>query len=140
MNEVDWDEFGGLESATAHHEDGMWIALTLSFGAGRVRFDTIGDDDTIAVQQLLDENLPEHLVPAGEIDVSARAPWSDVLGQRVVWARSMTNHHGYEDGFQLEFSCGESAVGDCIELVVVASELVLGTAKFLPHHLPGSAT
>lgn len=66
------------------------------------------------------------------VDVTRSAPWSNMLGDKVVWARSMTNRQGYEDGFQLEFSRGQSPVGDCVELVVVASQLHLGTASFDP--------
>lgn len=59
-------------------------------------------------------------------------PWRWAIGHGVARGRLMKNHHGYVDGYQLEFGFGTSqaAVGRCIELVTVASRLIVGTALF----------
>lgn len=44
----------------------------------------------------------------------------------------MTNHHGYLDGYHLEFTTDGGVIGDGIEIIVAASRLCIGTTNFSP--------
>ncbi len=126
---IEWWDFDSL-SAVAEFRDAVHlVSAALSFGNRAVAFEAL-DDDTIWV----------HEADAGSAgrpkcerhDAEREEPWRRFIGASVRWRRVLTNHHGWLDGYQLEFSGnGGGVVGDGIEIIVAASELMLGTTTFL---------
>ena len=135
VRQPEWHDLGGLTAVTAHLVDGLLVGLTLGLSGGRVHFAAVADDDTLVVHDLgwrdLETTTAGSLPIAGlPTDVTYQPLWLAFLGTPVRWGRAMVNHRGYVDGYQLEFATGGGAVGRCIDLVVVASELKLGLGSF----------
>lgn len=143
--QIEWHDLGALTAVAEEREYGILTALLFWFGERTVRFEALGEDDTLLVVEVDQPNeqrpSPPRSVDRGALglvlgghhssepvraQIGHDEPWSRFLGRFILWGRAMVNHHGYLDGYQLEFVRGDSAV----EMVVVASGLVVGTARF----------
>lgn len=135
MEQPEWHDLGALVAVTTIGSDeggSRWTteAVRLALTNGSVLIEAVPIDDTIRVSHpaaprtdLIDPSLAER-------DATGEAPWAEVIGRTVTWGRFMVNHHGYVDGYQMEFATDAQAVGPCVELVTVASRLVVGSAEF----------
>jgi hypothetical protein len=127
----DWREMGPLKGADVYRfvdEPAAVGAVRLRFDSGTAQFEVEPEFDTLGMSVPARSEVDESwAVPA---DVSAEGPWADVVGLPVLWGRRMINHRGYFDAYQLEFATEGTAVGLAIELVVVASALNIGVARF----------
>ena len=83
-----------------HHADGSlpMAGVELDFEGTLICIGVDPEDDSIRVHkswEKAEELLREPVASLG---------WDTVYGRRILWAWSLTNHQGYEDGIQLEFS------------------------------------
>lgn len=125
---IEWWDFDELSGAAEVLDEYLRVAVVLRFGSRSVRFSVVPEDDTLQVAELA---APPSW-PAGfeTRDVLNDSPWRAFAGSCVRWGRTLTNHHGYIDGYQLEFAGRGGAVGDGIEMVVAACSICLGTTTF----------
>lgn len=147
--EIEWHELDELTAVVEEREYGILTALLLWFGERAVRFEALGEDDTLLIVEVGGPGDLRPTPPATEgrgavelvlyghhssepvrAQIGQAEPWSRFLGTSVRWGRAMINHHGYLDGYQLEFAQQGSSIGDAIEMVVAASGIVVGTARF----------
>jgi len=119
------DSYGALTSVREGDRlaAGGPVSLTLGFEHGSVLVSAIPDHDTITVRAV---------AAADGQDVSAERPWRDAIGRGLIWIWVLTNQHGHEDGWQLEF--GEVGQDDrprhlCVQMVVAASTLRVATVN-----------
>lgn len=125
-DEIEWWEFEPLSDVLEIRRDGVREAVVLLFAQRFVEFSAVPEDDTLCVREVevLPESSAEHEVRVASED----SPWNRFVGASVRWGREMTNHHGYLDGYQLEFDTAGSVIGDGIELIVAATSIRLGTS------------
>lgn len=133
MAPMEWHDLGNL----THVEELRWsgdgpvwlLALRLTFDYGRVTIEADSDDTIVVTHPAFEPTARSDWSPP--IDVSASALWAEVIGRPILWARQMTNHHNWLDGFQLEFAIGPDSIGTCIDMIAIASALRLGRTAFL---------
>jgi hypothetical protein len=92
------------------------VAVEFHFELGGVVVEAVPDDDTVSVHPAQD--APKHW--AGEATCTPSA--HPAVGCQVSWAWWLTNHQGYQDGFQIEFVAGPLVVRQ--QFLVVASRLL----------------
>lgn len=135
MTALGWRDLGNLERVDEFRwnfdeDDGTdrVVALRLTFAGGAVTVEA-KDDDTVLVTHAAVE-------PSGRsnwsdpLDVSSSAPWPEVIGHPILWARRMINHNGWEDGYQFEFWAGGDSTGVCIDVIAIVSSLRVGRTSF----------
>lgn len=129
---MEWRELGNLTNVEelCWSGDGQdWLlALRLTFDGGRVTIEADSDDTLLVTHPAVELTARSDWSPPR--DVSASPPWAEVIGRPILWAREMTNHHDWLDGFQLEFATGPDSVGTCIDMIAVASGLRIGRTAF----------
>lgn len=130
---MEWRDLGSLRHVHELRYSGEaphWLlALRLTFDAGSVTIEAL-DDDTVTVTCPAIEPSARSDWSA-PVDVSRSAPWGGVIGEPILWARGMTNHHNWQDGYQLEFAAGADSIGTCVDLIAIASGLRVGKTYFL---------
>jgi hypothetical protein len=114
----------GVSHALFEGDPNFITSIALRFEALTAVFTAIADDDTLEV------SIGDLVVEPPEIVVSAerREPWPACLGYSICWAWQLKNQQGYPDGVRLEFSeCGGASVA-VVEMVVMASAIILFSA------------
>ena len=124
---IEWWGFDELQEVRELRDGVPLVAVALNFGSRWVRWDAL-DDDTLSMREL--DVAADEFSDGSWIVATGREPWTRFVGKYVRWGRAMTNHHGWLDGYQLEFTTGEGAIGDGVEMIVAASSVQLGTSRF----------
>lgn len=132
MDDLDRINFGQLNRVVAvnwvpHDEpqsDAMVVAVKFIFDNIETLVSAVSDDDTIAVTSRTEVPHPEDEEGSHHElhDVGQLSPWNRCVGQRLLWAWSMTSGHGYFDAVQMQFGDDPGAT---IQLFTVASELTI---------------
>jgi Family of unknown function (DUF6334) len=96
-------------------------AVALRFESLTAGFRVVPDDDTLAASVgVLAAESDEEVM-----DLGGEPPWSSCLGLGVCWGWRLTNQQGYTDGVQLEFSEPGEPSRAVVELVAIASGIVV---------------
>lgn len=98
----------------------LWF-VELRFSESVVCVGVNEDLDTIVLAELVPQ-VPETIITQ---EMTAHAPWNKALGLPVLWAWTMRNHQGYEDGLQLEFADREQGFGPTVQMIGLASAILL---------------
>lgn len=107
-----------VEHAYYSDDDARFVsAIRLQFESLAAVLRALPDDDTITAFE------GDLLTEPGEkiIETTNSSVWAEHVGKTIVWAWSLTNQQGYEDGVRLEFQPGNNGV----EMLVVASTIKL---------------
>lgn len=107
------EDFGELTSVRLSTFQSGWIeTIRLGFAGGSI---VVSVDDA-------DDAIRWDLGPEGDLAVEGSPPgWEALLSSRVRWIWELTNHRGYRDGIQIEFTREGNDVG--IQMMAEASRL-----------------
>ncbi len=106
------EDFGPLRSVHLSEFQPGWLeAIRLDFHGGALSVEVNGDDDTVRweVGSLTDQ--------PGDTP----AMWIPLLSSRVRWIWLLTNHRGFQDAIQMEFSIDDHST--CVQFMAEASRL-----------------
>ena len=98
-------------------EDSMLVALRLHFGTRGVDFIADPNTDELRVRE-----ADGIALDAAASDVR-NSPWLDLIGQAVSYGWRLTNHLGFEDGYELELLPPALEPRTVIRMIVEASQI-----------------
>lgn len=124
VERLDWWSLGPLDFVVEYFFEGDHDFLTridFSFRSGTVAATSMPETDE------LDVRIQEGVHDADSIPddtASHRAPWSQLVGKEVAWGWRLTNHQGFEDGYELEFTIPDNPSRYVLVRLIVDASMI----------------